>query len=111
MTSPPRRPATPTPSRALGDALAGNEPLAGLLQRVGDSRRRLEAVAHLLPHSLRDNVRAGPLDDSAWLLLAGNAAAAAKLRQLLPALQAALQAAGWQGPEIKVKIQPLSAPR
>jgi hypothetical protein len=77
-----------------------------LLQRIHDSRQRFDAVAHVLPPALRDTVRPGPLDDSVWLLLAGNAAAAAKLRQLLPTIDAALRAAGWQGPDIKVKIQP-----
>ena len=90
----------------MHDALASSEPLAGLMQRVRESRRRFEAVKDLLPEALLASVRAGPLDDSAWLLLAANAAAAAKLRQMLPALEARLKAAGCLGPVIKVKIQP-----
>ena len=106
MKSSARRPAQPPLGRGLGDALAGSEPLAGLLERMRQSHLRFETIAHLLPPALRDAVRAGPLDDTAWQLLAGNAAAAAKLRQMLPAVQASLKAAGWHGPEIKVKIQP-----
>jgi hypothetical protein len=40
------------------------------------------------------------------MLLAAHGAAAAKLRQLLPRLEAALLQAGWQGTPIKVRIQP-----
>jgi hypothetical protein len=40
------------------------------------------------------------------VLLVGNAAAAAKVRQLLPALEAALKDRGWAGPAIKIKVLP-----
>jgi hypothetical protein len=75
------------------------------MERVQQSRQRLAAVLDLLPATLRGSVRAGPLDDTAWVLLVDNAAAAAKLRQLLPALVGRLQEAGWTGPEPKVKVQ------
>ena len=94
------------PDFKLARALAGSEPLVGLLQRLEDSRQRFAAISCLLPAPLLEAVRPGPLDDTAWSLLASNASAAAKLRQMLPALQAQLLAAGWQGPEIKVRIQP-----
>jgi len=106
MTDSPRTPQRPLSGRRLDDALAGSEPLVGLMQRIRESRLRFDTIADLLPETLRQAVRPGPLDDSAWLLLASNAAAAAKLRQMLPALLARLQASGWQGPDIKVKIQP-----
>lgn len=93
-------------NQALGQALGRSEPLVGLLQRVRDSRDRFNAIAPLLPPSLRDSVRPGPLDDAAWTLLVGHAAGAAKLRQMLPALQARLADHGWAAPAIKVKIQP-----
>jgi hypothetical protein len=48
------------------------------------------------------------LDDTHWVLLVGNAAAAAKVRQLLPSLEAHLVAQGWQGPAIKIKVLPRS---
>ena len=88
----------------LSTALGRSEPLCALLKRLRESQARFAAVIPLLPQTLRAAVSPGPLDDSAWVLLAANAAAAAKLRQLVPELQAALLAAGWAGPDIKVKV-------
>jgi hypothetical protein len=92
----------------LATALGRSEPLAGLMQRVRESRARLEAITRLLPEGLRGEIRSGPLDDDAWVLLVANAAAAAKMRQLLPALESALREQGWPGPPIKVKVLPRS---
>ena len=94
------------PALALARALDNSEPLVGLLQRVRLSQARLAAVAALLPLGLRGEVRAGPLDDAAWMLLVSNAAAAAKLRQLLPALTMELEQQGFAGPAIKIKVLP-----
>lgn len=94
------------PARVLADALQHSDALAGLLQRVRESQLRLATVEGLLPEGLRGGVRAGPLDDTAWVLLVSHAAAAAKLRQLLPALEAALRERGHSGPPIKIKVQP-----
>lgn len=94
------------PALALARALGNSEPLVGLLQRVRLSQARLAAVAPLLPAGLRGEVRAGPLDDAAWVLLVSNAAAAAKLRQLLPAVTTALEAEGFTGPAVKIKVLP-----
>ena len=88
----------------LSTALGRSEPLSALLKRLQESRDRFAAIKTLLPQTLHAAVSPGPLDDSAWVLLAANAAAAAKLRQLVPELQAALLAAGWAGPDIKVKV-------
>ena len=88
----------------LSTALKHSEPLANLLKRVLESQARLALISPLLPAALRPFVSAGPLDDVAWVLLAANAAAAAKLRQLQPELQAALLAAGHDGPVIKIKV-------
>jgi len=89
----------------LSQALQSSAPLASLMDRVNQSRKRLAAVEDLLPPALRSSVRAGPLDDATWVLLVDNSAAAAKLRQMLPSLVARLLEAGWSGPELKVKIQ------
>ena len=88
----------------LSTALSRSEPLSVLLKRLRESQARLAVIEPLLPASLRAAVTAGPLDDSAWVVLAANAAAAAKMRQLVPELQAALVAAGWAGPAIKIKV-------
>ncbi len=90
---------------AMDDALRGSEPLVGLLQRVRDSQARLQAIAPLLPDTLRQAVRAGPLDDGGWSLLLAHSAAAAKLRQMLPQLQAELTRLGW--PDVKVRLRVL----
>jgi hypothetical protein len=49
-------------------------------------------------------VKAGPLDDESWTLLASNAAAAAKLRQHAPRLSAELQRRGLKPSTVKVRI-------
>lgn len=94
------------PALALARALDNSQPLVGLLQRVRESQARLATVAPLLPAGLRGEVRAGPLDDAAWVLLVSNAAAAAKLRQLLPAVTATLESQGYAGPAVKIKVLP-----
>jgi hypothetical protein len=102
----PRRPHHPSPTSAtaVSQALRGNESLASLLARVAESRRRFDTIVPLLPEGMRADVQPGPLDDTQWSLLAGNGAAAAKLRQLLPAIQAALGDAGLPAREAKVKV-------
>lgn len=100
------RTSTPTGHLTLGDALGRSEPLARLLQRLRESRARFEAISPLLPPGLLETVRPGPVDDDGWSLLAAHGAAAAKLRQLLPRLEAALSAKGWQATPIKVRVQP-----
>jgi hypothetical protein len=100
--------ATPRP-RSLGESLEGHDVLAGLLARVRASQARLDALAEVLPEILRPHLRAGPLDDESWTLLAANAAVAAKLRQLLPTLCETLAAKGWQATAIRVKVQSTQA--
>lgn len=98
---------TPAPlGHTLAAALSDSEALAGLLARVRESQARLAVVADLLPAGLRGDVRAGPLDDTAWVLLVDHASAAAKLRQLLPNLQSALAQSGRDGPPIKIRVSP-----
>ncbi len=97
----------PTPGTLpLRGALDQSEALSRLLARARQSQERLRAVAAALPDGLQQAVRAGPLDGDSWQLLVPHGAAASKLRQLLPRLQAALADAGWPALEIKVRIQP-----
>jgi hypothetical protein len=95
----------PPGARALADALDHSAPLALLMQRLHASRERYRDIEALLPAGLRDAVRPGPLDDSQWQLLISDAAAAAKLRQLLPRLQAAMAEKGWQPTPIRLRVQ------
>lgn len=102
-----RKPASPpTPGTwALAAALDHSQPLTVLLQRLQRSRERFAAIEPLLGEGLRSAVRAGPLDDAGWTLLVSGGAAAAKLRQLLPQLQAALLEQGWPELPIRVRVQ------
>jgi hypothetical protein len=104
-TPPPPERKGPALGSPLADALRRSEPLAGLMQRMRDSQARLAALAPLLPPGLADGIRAGPLDETAWVLLVANSASAAKIRQMLPVLESALKAQGWAGPPIKIKVR------
>jgi hypothetical protein len=103
MTQRPR--VTPSGVLKVERALDGHAGFGRLLQRVQASRERHAAIRELLPEPLRAQVRAGPLDDEGWTLLVPSGAAAAKLRQLLPGLAAALQAAGLPVAAIRVRVQ------
>ncbi|MBK9135207.1 MAG: hypothetical protein IPM15_12950 [Betaproteobacteria bacterium] len=83
-----------------------SEPLAALLARLAQSQARWAVVAAGLPAELAAAARPGPLDERAWTLLADHAAAAAKLRQHLPDIEAALAAHGWLAPAVRIKVRP-----
>ncbi len=97
-------PHSPIASQAVGAALARHDTLAGLLQRVRDSRARLAAVQPVLPPGLRGAVEAGPLDDTTWILLVKHAPAAAKLRQCVPQIEQALTDTGFAPRLVRVKL-------
>jgi hypothetical protein len=59
----------------------------------------------LIPTALRPAVRPGPIDGNAWCLLVEGNAAAAKLRQVLPALLDRLRDRGWEVTSIRLKVQ------
>jgi hypothetical protein len=106
---PSGRPLPAQPTVTLGTALARSEPLGRLMQRLRDSAECLDAVRGLLPAGLADDVRAGPLDEQGWTVLVSGPAATAKLRQLLPSIESALQVR-WQRPvKVRVKVAPRQA--
>lgn len=76
--------------------------LAGL---VRDSSARLNAIRTLLPAPLRASVQAGPFEEGVWCLLVSSNAIAAKLRQLVPAMQAHLNHQGMPVSSIRIKVQ------
>ena len=94
----------PSGTQGIADALAHSEPLAQLTRRMQESQARLAAIAPLLPLPMRQQVKAGPIDEAGWTLLVGNNAVSAKLRQMVPALEAHLRSRGWDGPPVRVKL-------
>lgn len=98
------------PIRRLPPALtihqaAGNSPsLARLTELVRESNDRLKAIESLIPEALRPAVKAGPIEGESWCLLVSGNAAAAKIRQLLPLIQARLLGKGWKVTSIRLKI-------
>lgn len=91
---------SPTP---VAQALREHAGLALLGERLEASRRRLRVITPALPGNLITSLQPGPLDEEGWSLLAANAAVAAKLRHLLPRLEALLAQAGLPG-HIRVKL-------
>ncbi len=94
----------PSDTHAISQAIAQSEPLAALAQRLRASQSRLDALLPLLPVAMRPHVKAGPIDEAGWTLLATNSAVSAKLRQMLPSLEAHLRTRGWAGPPVRVKM-------
>jgi hypothetical protein len=97
-------PVTPNALR-IREVLDHSAPLVRLQQLMRDSNARFDAIRPSLPAALAAHVKPGPVDDEGWSLLAANASVAAKLRQLQPRLEDALQAHGWQVTAIRVKVQ------
>ena len=89
----------------LLQAAEASPTLARLAELAHESGERLKTIQPLIPEALRPSVKAGPIEGSTWCLLVGNNAAAAKLRQILPALQARLADCGWQVTSIRLKVQ------
>lgn len=87
----------------VAQALRAHESLVRLGERLEGSRRRLRVIAAALPGTLMASIQSGPLDEDGWSLLVANAAVAAKLRHLLPRLEALLAQAGLPG-RIRIKL-------
>lgn len=90
---------------SLQEAVGAAPSLAQLRARAEASQRCLDHIRPLLPAALRQQVAAGPLNEGEWCLLVTSSAAAAKLRQLLPALRDKLHENGSQVSSIRIKVQ------
>lgn len=90
---------------SLLQASEGSPVLARLGELTRESVARLKAVEHLIPAKLLPFVKAGPIEGPVWCILLDNSAAAAKLRQLLPALTSQLQSQGREVNSIRLKVQ------
>lgn len=93
------------PALTLSQVLDENAALRRLTQRLRESEQRFATATQLLPARLREQLRAGPVDDEGWTLLASNAAVAAKLRQLLPRLEQRLRDAGFSDKRIRIHLR------
>ena len=93
--------AQPIVPPTVEQAVSAAPSLARLASLARESGDRLAAILPLVPAGLRP----GPIEDGVWCLLVPNNAAAAKLRQLAPALQAHLRSGGWQVTSIRLKVQ------
>ncbi len=92
------------PSVTLLQASQSNPTLARLMDIHRQSSERYQAVSALIPPALRTAIKAGPLQDGVWCLLLANTATAAKMRQLLPALEAHLRVCDLPVASIRLKI-------
>lgn len=87
------------------NAVESSPTLARLAALTKDSSNRLKAIQVLVPPLLRSSLQAGPIEGDCWCLIVKNNAAAAKVRQLLPAMAAHLRTKGWQVASIRIKVQ------
>ncbi len=79
--------------------------LARLSDLAAESSARLKSLDTVIPRALRKAIQAGPIEGDEWCLLLDNNAVAAKVRQLLPAMQAHLRSKGWEINSIRLKVQ------
>lgn len=79
--------------------------LASLAELTRDSKARLKAIQPLIPAHMRLTVLPGPIEGDAWCLLTNSTSAAAKIRQLVPALISALKQQGWSINSIRVTVR------
>jgi hypothetical protein len=92
-------------SITLLQATQDSPTLGRLAELAMDSTARLKSIEALIPAPLRSAVKAGPIEGSGWCLILDNNAVAAKIRQLLPALESHLRTKGWDVNSIRLKVQ------
>lgn len=90
---------------SLHQAVQANPALAKVADRIRQSQHMLDVIRPLLPPGLRAQVQAGPVDEESWCLLVGNPAVGTKLKQLSPALLAALRSDGQTIERLRIKVR------
>ncbi len=88
----------------LARAIESSEPLVRLAERMRESQQRFNCIRTVLPEPLAGQLRPGPIDADGWTLLASNPAVAAKLRQLVPDVRAALRIEGCRSLPIRIRV-------
>ncbi|MBF6630079.1 MAG: hypothetical protein ITG01_02860 [Comamonas sp.] len=89
---------------SLEQAAQSSPMLSKLVGQARESNARMKAIEPLLPLGLRQSIQAGPIEGETWCLIVKHTAAAAKLRYLLPSLEAHLRTKGWNVARIRLKI-------
>ena len=86
------------------DAIEHSDTLSSMLNLQRRSATYLKTIETILPPGFSEQLLAGPIEDDAWCLLVKHNAAAAKLRQLLPAVSAHLRSHGHNVQKIRIKV-------
>lgn len=89
----------------MRDAIGRSDVWQDLQRRLNESEIRLQVARSVLPPALGRDLRSGVLDEHGWNLLVTSSAAAAKLRQWLPLIEAAMVQRGLEGSAIRVRVQ------
>ena len=99
------RPPVPTPKHSsVMDAIEHSDTLSSMLSLQRRSMTFLKTIESILPPGLSDQLLAGPIEDDVWCVLVKHNAAAAKLRQLLPAIAAQLRSKGHNIQQVRMKL-------
>jgi hypothetical protein len=91
-------------AQSLLQAAQDSPTLSQLTVLMRESSQRLKALHVLIPPALRTAIQAGPIEGADWCLLVSSNAAAAKLRQMVPALLVHLRSQGHEVQTIRLKV-------
>jgi hypothetical protein len=78
--------------------------LARMVQQQHASEALWQSTQACVPVAMRGAVRAGPLQEGSWCLIAANSAVAAKLRQLQPFILNAAQQQGHGDLRLRITL-------
>ncbi len=92
-------------SVSAAQAAMGAGVLGSLVRQAQQAQSCLQELRSVLPPALLTQVQSGPIEGDLWTLLVAHPAAAAKIRQFVPALAAHVRTKGWPIQRIDVKVQ------